>query len=205
MELLKRQGIHTYPITYMSLGDYTLGKTYGDHVFFAKNQLFQCRTKQPFRVARGKSKWIWYNLNKSHIDWNLREVLNDEIVIEFDMPKNYEGDIQHFRDNISYPAINFTAINLLRNGFSFEVWDHQGKSPHIHIRNLPISQFEKDKLRQFKKFFVRKYCAEEFLDYVDFSLCGIHLVALEGTYHWKGSYGIKRLLGVFKPDGTPGK
>jgi hypothetical protein len=150
------------------------------------------RKKQEFRVSRGKSTWIPYE--KFNIDYNLREILNDEIVIEFDMPEDYKGGISSFRDEVSFPAINFTAINLFYSGYSFEIWEHGGKSPHIHIHELPITDLDKEKRHLFKKMFIKKYIPEEYLPYTDFSLTGIHLIAIEYCFHWKGKYSIKELL-----------
>lgn len=145
------------------------------------------RQKQPFRVAVGKSKWV--NYETFNPAYNLREILKDEIVIEFDTDSR----------DIAYEGINFTAINLYRAGYTFSIWEHGGRSPHLHIHNLPITHLSKGKLREFKKFFIRKFVPEKYLDYVDFSLCGIHLIAIEWSNHWKGCYGIKRLLNEFNP------
>lgn len=155
-------------------------------------QLFQCRTKQPFRVAKStsemKGKWYWFGNNK-YLDWNLREILDSEIVIEFDTEDK----------NKAWEGINFTAVNLYNAGISFEIWNHNGKSPHLHIRNLPIEQLSKEELKIFKRIFIEKCVPKEYLDCVDFSLCGIHLVALEWTNHWKGKYNIKILINKFNP------
>lgn len=155
-----------------------------------KYKLYQCRTIQPFRVAEGKSKWFWFDLDmRVNRDWNLREILDDEVVIEFDTDNKNEA----------WKGINFTAINLLKAGFTFEIYDHQGRSPHLHIRNLPLEHLSKGKLREFKKFFIRKFVPSEYLDKVDLSLCGIHLIAIEYQKHWKNKYGVKELLHKFEP------
>lgn len=160
--------------------------------------LFQCRTIQAFRVACGKSSWHWWNVGDNRMHWNLREILGNEVVIEFDMPKDWPGDIDMFQRKISLPATHQTGINLYNAGLVFEIWDHNGKSPHIHIRNLVFPVFEKNKLKKFKEFFIKRFVPAEYHKFLDFSLCGIHLVALEGAMHWKG-YGIKRLLFRFDP------
>ena len=172
------------------------------------NQLLdKYRTKQPFRVSKGKkyiingeeknSKWFPYEIGNKEL-WNLREILNDEIVIEFDMPKDWDKGLKEFQEQISIPAIDKTSTNLAWNGITCEVWDHKGKSPHLHIHDLPIAHLEKDKLKMFKELFIKKYTPEKYLPYVDFSLCGIHLLAIEGVEHWKGKYSIKKLLHRFK-------
>lgn len=140
------------------------------------------KTKQSFRVSIGKSKWI--NYTKFNPAYNLREILKDEIVVEFDCDDR----------NLTWTAINLTAVNLYNAGIHFEIWNHEGKSPHLHIHNLPISHLDKDKLRLFKKVFIRNFVPLEFLKYVDVSLCGVHLVALEYAEHWKKCYKTKLLL-----------
>ncbi len=150
-----------------------------------KEILDSYRKKQPFRVSVGKSKWIQYeSFNPSY---NLREILKDEIVIEFDNDDK----------NLTWKGINFTAINLHNAGIEFEIWDHGGKSPHLNIHNLPIAHLEKDKLRLFKKIFIRKYVPIQYLKWADISLTGIHLLAIEWCEHWKGCYDIKKLLNKF--------
>ena len=162
--------------------------------------LNELRKERPFRVAEGKSKWYQYERDMPiEKYWNVREILSNEIVIEFDMPKDFEGSIKDFQD-ISFEATNFTGINLSNAGIEFEVWDHKGKSPHIHIRNLPIAHLEKDKLKLFKKMFLKKYVPIEYHKYMDFSLCGTHLIAIEGVFHWKGKYDVKRLIHKFEKE-----
>lgn len=159
------------------------------------------RAKQPFRVSTGKKYIIngvekgakWYPYEIKGLDWQkwrLREILDDEVVIEFD---NKNRDL-------TWTAINLTAINLLKAGIEFEIWDHKGKSPHLHIHNLPIEDLEPDKRRLFKKLFIRKYVPLDYLEWVDESLCGVHIVALEWCNHWKDKYDVKKLLSKFKPE-----
>lgn len=150
-----------------------------------KDILDRYRLKQPFRVAVGKSTWQQYNTFDER--YNLREILDDEIVIEFDCT-----DLE-----IVTRAISQTGINLRKAGYVFEYWDHKGKSPHLHIHDLPIAQLPADKRALFKKMFIRKYVPVEFLPYVDFSLTGIHLIAIEWAQHWKGCYDVKKLVHVF--------
>lgn len=150
-----------------------------------KELLDEYRKKQPFRVSVGKSKWIDYNEFKP--EYNLREILNDEIVIEFDSEDR----------NSTWEAINQTAINLYQAGYSFEIWDHNGRSPHLHIHNLPILDLNQERRQLFKKIFIRKYVPLEYLGKVDISLTGIHLVAIEFSEHWKKKYGIKKLIHKF--------
>lgn len=146
--------------------------------------------KQTFRVAIGVNGKIgpWETYNQFNPNYNLRELLKDEVVIEFDTP--YQ--------NIVVPAICETGINLFNEGISFEVWDHGGKSPHLHIHDLPTKDLTPEELKTFKRVFIRNFVPLEFLPYVDLSLKGIHLIALEWSYHYKGCYGIKVLKSEFK-------
>jgi len=155
------------------------------------------RLKQPFKVSTGQKHIIngeekfakWFDYETFDPKWKLREILKDEIIVEFDTNDQDEA----------FEGINFTSVNLYKEGIVFEVWDHGGKSPHLHVHNLPIAHLEKDKLRLFKKLFIRKYVPLEYLGCVDYSLTGIHLLAIEWVNHWKNKYGVKKLLHKFEP------
>ena len=176
-----------------------------DFIDKKKEFLEKYKQKQKFRVAIGRAPWTPYN--KFNPRYNLREILDDEIVIEFDSPKKVEEmsktEFEEFR-TLSLSAIHLTGVNLFRAGIKFEVWAHGGISPHIHIHDLPIKQLDKDKRRLFKKLFIRKYVPEEYLKYVDISLTGIHLVRIEYSPCWKGKYKIKELLYSFNPEKKQG-
>lgn len=169
-----------------------------------ENLLQTFMVKQPFRVAIGKANKLskWINYEEFNPAYNLREILDDEIVIEFDSKKKWEEMTEKERndfENTAWEGINFTGINLLNAGYTFEVWSHEGKSPHLHIHNIPIKNLEPDKRSLFKKMFIRKYTPKEYLALVDISLTGIHLIALEWANHWKGCYDVKKLTWEFKP------
>lgn len=150
-----------------------------------RNLLENMSKKQSFQVAVGPTKWIDYK--EFNPDYNLREILKDEIVIEFD-----STDLE-----IVMKATSQTGINLFNAGIYFEYWDHGGKSPHLHIRDLPIGHLDDEQRKTFKKLFIRKYVPMEYLKYVDFTLTGTHLIALEWAEHWKGCYGVKKLISIF--------
>lgn len=143
------------------------------------------RKKQPFRVAIGTS--TWNNYTKFNPNYNLREILDDEIVIEFDCNDK----------DLCWKGINFTAINLHQSGYKFEIYDHGGKSPHLHLHNLPIKHLTKEERHAFKKLFIKKYVPEEYFKWADMSLTGVHLIAIEFCFHWKGCYETKELLTTF--------
>lgn len=149
-----------------------------------KQHLESLKLKQPFRVATGKSQWIDYTNFKK--EYNLREILNDEIVIEFD-----SEDLE-----VVVKAISQTGLNLYNAGYTFEYWDHGGKSPHLHIHDLPFKNLSASDRSSFKKIFIKKYVPLEYLHLVDISLTGIHLIALEWAEHWKGKYSIKKLIWI---------
>lgn len=153
-----------------------------------KARLDAYKQKQPFRISIGKSTWEQYNTYDER--YNLREILDDEVVIEFD-----STDLE-----IVVKAISQTGINLMNAGYVFEYWDHKGKSPHLHIHNLPIGHLSSSERTIFKKLFIRKYVPLEYHQYVDFSLTGTHLIALEWSNHWKGCYEIKKLVHVFQKE-----
>lgn len=154
--------------------------------------------KQPFRVAIGKSQWVPYTSFDER--YNLREILRDEVVIEFDSPKPLDqmsAQERHNFDEMVMRAIGETGINLMNAGYDFEYWDHWGKSPHLHIRDLPITQFDDAKRKLFKEMFIKRYVPKEYHHSVDLSLAGIKLIALEWAPHWKGCYQVKTLTATF--------
>mgnify|MGYP001610674533 CR=1 FL=1 len=159
-----------------------------DYLLAVKREklLQDLRQKQSFRVAIGKSKWIDYETFNP--DYNLREILDDEIVIEFDC-----------EPEISYKATMLTLLNITLQGIIWEVWEHGGRSPHIHIRDLPIKHLDLEKRRTFKKVFIRNVVPLEYLQYVDYSLTGVHLVRLEWSNCFKNKYGVKKLLHIYDP------
>ena len=150
------------------------------------------RKKQHFRCSIGKSKWVQYETFNPK--YNLREIMNDEVVIEFDEPKDWDMSIDNFRLLVSYPAIVSTAYNLIKDNINFEIWCHGGRSPHLQIQNLPITHLNKDQRKLFKQTFIKYYVPEHYQKFSDYSLCGIHLLAIEWCPHWKGCYGIKKLV-----------
>ena len=151
------------------------------------------RKNHEFRVSIGKSSWV--NYEQFNPKYNLREILTNEIVIEFD---NEDRDM-------TWTAINLTGVNLYKKEIAFEIWDHEGKSPHLHIHDLPCKDLTPEKRRTFKKVFIRNFVPLEYLKWADISLTGIHLIAIEWQQHWKGCYDSKKLLSKFNPlqDNTP--
>lgn len=101
----------------------------------------------------------------------LRTVLPNEIIIEFD---GEEDENERLLGEV---------IRRLHGNYTFCVYYHGGRSPHIHIYNiLGLELLGKDKRQQYKRLFLNKYAP---YDSVDTTLAGDHLVALEFKPHFK--------------------
>ena len=114
-----------------------------------------------------------------------RLIKDDEICIEFDAPcPDYEL------------AIYDTFLNLQNAGYNLEVWKAEGmKSAHLHIKNIQgLEKLPYKVQKKYKRMVIEKYVDEQFLPYVDFSLCGKHRIATENENHFK--YGTPKLLQV---------
>lgn len=113
---------------------------------------------------------------------NWRYILPNEIIIEFDSKPEwnvYEG---------SPIAINETAYNLMKDKSNFQIFSHNGKSPHLHIKNFDRNLNEQEKIA-----FIKKYVPKRFFPFVDLSLCKKKpCIAKEFELHWK--YGRRKLL-----------
>lgn len=157
--------------------------------------------KQDFWVWDGLKEHKWEIYKEFKPEYVLRQVLDDEVVIEFDC-----DDLE-----IVVKAISGTGLNLLKAGIIFEYWDFENaRSPHLHIHNLPIKHYSEQQRKTFKKLFIARYVPLEYLAYVDKTLIDPkHLIALEWSQHWKSLLpkehpkykptGIKRLISEFQP------
>lgn len=110
----------------------------------------------------------------------LREIAPNEVVIEYDTYKESARAL-----------VNNTIRFLHGNNYNFAVYDHGGRSPHIHVYDIRgLEELDDDMRRTYKKLFISKYAPYE---QVDYSLTGIGLIALEHKPHFK--YGtIKKLV-----------
>lgn len=131
-------------------------------------------------------KWsLDYNDDKYEEDINLIEIRVDEIVIEFDETSN-KDDSKKCSSDSRDKWFKQTIKNLEKEGIDFKVYDHKGKSPHIHLRlNRNASKEEKENI-------VKYYSPKQSHEFVDLSLCGIHLIAVPYAKHWK--YGTMKEL-----------
>lgn len=118
----------------------------------------------------------------------LRQILNKEIVLEFDAKPEWDVYSE------SWEAIRETACNL-HPRFNFEIYFHEkGKSPHLHLKN-----FNRGLSAEEKKAFALNFVPVRYHFALDFSLYGKHLIACEEKPHFKYRT-IKRLLGIWNED-----
>jgi hypothetical protein len=122
-------------------------------------------------------------------DKRLRDIAKDEIVIEFDDCSREEG----------LEWIELTKQKIGKK-FKYSVYDHGGKSPHLHIKNINGLKAVKEDIRKIaKKELVEIYAGNP--EKVDYSLTSKHKIAKEGVEHFKKTekpgcehYGIKELI-----------
>lgn len=123
----------------------------------------------------------------------VRLIENNEIVLEND---NLKGNSEEWISEVK---------KRLNNKYSYEVWSHNGKSPHIHIKNIKgLEELENKSLKQYKESFIIKYGGEG----CDLSLAGKHNISKENELHWKKvlnkkgceNYGVKELIEENKID-----
>lgn len=121
----------------------------------------------------GKNKHEVFNKRKSY---KHRQGMPNEIRIEFDY-KN--------RDD-SFMAINLTAINLYKAGYSFAIFYVEGgRSPHIHIYNLDeLETLTYEQRTKYRELFIKRYIPPKYE--ADIGLCDEkHLCSLEFVNHFK--------------------
>ena len=125
-------------------------------------------------------------------DAKVRGIKKDEIIIEFDKPITREQAVK---------AVKQTYDNVIKVGYSVEVYDHTGRSPHLHIKNIKgLEELTQGHRKQYRLAFYDKYVPNEFRKYVDESFTSsFRWVALEGVQHYKGdkegfNRGIKKLM-----------
>lgn len=111
-----------------------------------------------------------------------RLLKDDEIVIEFDFPEKMNN--QNAR-KLGLNLINKTEKRLA-DKYHYEIWDHGGKSPHLHIKNIKgLAELEKDVRLAYKAVFCKKYSADfERTDKGYYSKERV-LIQKENTPHWK--------------------
>lgn len=147
-----------------------------------KNRLDMLYNRERFiAVPKPTVKWgdsqKWsYDPSRFSPDLRLRTVLDGEIVVEYD----------GIERNESIKNITLTCGRLREAGYTYEVFDHGGVSPHIHLYIPELVNLPQDRRQEYKRLFLDKY-AKDFI-HADMSLTGIHLIALEFAPHWKTKY-----------------
>ncbi len=111
----------------------------------------------------------FYNENINQVQINPRTV-----VLEYDC-----------KPEDAWTYIEKTKELLRKEKIGFEVYNHKGRSPHIHI------QAEGPLTKEQKEFFLKKYASHES---VDLSLANLnHMIAVPYAKHWKYN-SIKELI-----------
>lgn len=125
---------------------------------------------------------------------SLRKIEPNEIIIEFDHVQRKEG----------LALVEKVKEILKKKKVNYEIYDHGGKSPHIHIKNIiGLDQFPEDQQKLYKTLFLKSLLPEYF-PLMDKTLCNRdHLIATEGETHHKKKlypndetyvdYGVKEL------------
>lgn len=127
--------------------------------------------KTPWR--RKEAEWRYRTFSPQLV---LRELLPGEIVIEFD---GYEGQTRAEAERL----VSQTCDKLDADGLRYIVFDHGGKSPHIHLWVAGLDVIPKQQRRRYKERFIQRYAADP--GKADLSLAGEHLIATEYLFHWK--------------------
>ncbi len=104
-----------------------------------------------------------------------REVADDEIVIEFDTDNNM----------LVKTLINKVIIRLHYLDYKYAVFDHYGRSPHIHIYSITgLSDLEPILRTEYKRTFCNYITKSKYLD-AGVNTTREHLIAYEFRKHWK--------------------
>lgn len=114
---------------------------------------------------------------------------------EYDISRfQYENEIIIENDNLPNNPIkkgewvNSVCKKLKNKGYSYSVYDHNGKCPHIHIYNIKgLEKLSKKDRIDYKKKFIFKYGGSD----SDLSFSSAFYVPNENKLHWKKFLGIK--------------
>jgi len=118
----------------------------------------------------------------------LREQMKDEIIIESD---SYHKGVAHYQ-------MRYIIRRLKRDNITFFLFDHKGKSPHLHIYDIKgLDKLDSDIRSMYIHKFMNKYAPQP---EIDRSFCkSRQLIASEFQQHWKTDdehkYGVKQLIG----------
>jgi len=122
----------------------------------------------------------------------LRNVQDDEIIIEFDEPITRDEAIL---------ACNEIYTRLSVERYYIEYYDHNGKSPHLHVKEiLGLEALSHEQRKSYRLNFYDKYVPKMYRSYLDTSFTDkFRWVALENKQHYKGDKdgicrGVKTLI-----------
>lgn len=113
----------------------------------------------------------------------LREIAPNEIIIEFDT----------YREK-SLQLIKIVKRRLRKHGISYKIYDHGGRSPHIHIYNIIGLQHVDYEIRSSYKKILTNMVAP--FEEADVSLSSNGLIAMEDRPHFKHGT-VKKLIEEF--------
>lgn len=131
----------------------------------------------------------------------IRELALNEVVWEYDGEWTKGLDKKEIQEQARKLVLE-TLLNLHRAGYGVIVFDHDGKSPHLHAFIKDLEKVPADKRKKYKELLMKKYTSD--INKVDLSLAGEHLIAVEYAPHWK--YGtIKREIINTLPKSIEGK
>jgi len=106
---------------------------------------------------------------------NLRSIMDDEIVIEFDT------NDRNFADKL----VRISLRRLKANGYKYFVYDAKGRSPHIHLyRVVGLEALDVEVRREYITLFFDKYFEWSEADCSTARTQG-HLIAMENKPHFK--------------------
>ena len=133
-------------------------------------------------------------------DQNLRQIMNNEVIIEFDFIK--EGD--HREEALKY--IERIKKALIKEDKNFYITDHDGKSPHVRFQIKGLEGYDFNYIKSYKEKIVA-----QILKTIKFSSINLtvdnsllnsefKLISLEERPHWKQKYegAIEKI--IFKHD-----
>lgn len=110
-----------------------------------------------------------------HPEAQLREILPDEIVIEFDTDNTNRAKLLTTR----------TIGRLRYHKYNFTVYDHGGRSPHIHVYAIAgLSEQSSEFRSMYKRLFLEKFAKYRETDF-GINTAESHLIALENRPHFK--------------------
>lgn len=136
--------------------------------------LLDRRVQQLVDVRETKDKRKSYDTIRDQA--KLRTIATDEIVIEFDCDRLR-----------ALKLCKDTVRRLKANNYDYYVFDHNGRSPHIHVYNVPLLKYDEDIRKEYIRLFLGKYTGSLSLKnkVVDTSLISNSLIAMEFKEHFK--------------------